>query len=716
MDTPNAYFAHTNFTSGQWASNMAGRTDLEAFDNAVLHLTNWNVLPQGGARTRPGTIWSSRVKFSDKNTRLLGFEFNVEQTYVVEMGDLYFRFHANNQRLESGSVNVTGAADNGSGLIRITAVAHGLSTNNYASIENVLGTYEANNDWKVTVIGVDTFDLQGSTFLHAYVSGGTSAKIIELAHLYIHDDVFDIQTAQTEDTMYLFHSDYPLRKLTRTGATTFTITDVDFQLGPFLPINLTATTVASSATALNAATTLTASAPLWTVNNVPSLLAMASGVVKITAFTDTTHVTGVITKLLTSGAATVNWREGSWSSVRGFPGCGTFYDNRLVPGKTNYQPSTFWGSKSGEPEVFDLSSVADNFAYEWKLASKKANVIRWISGNDDLFIGTSGQEYRVLGGNDSGITPTNIFVKPTSPHGSNTVEPVVTSSGIAFIQRGGQKARLIQFNNDRNAFLAKDLSILANDTLEGRVVDATYEQEPSELVWYVDETGEARSLTVLTEQNVIGWAEHTTLGSFKSVETISTETGNQTWVIVEREENGLPVSMVEYFDPNVHTDCSVRTVFGSPVTTVTGGLNHLEGNTVVVVGDNATYPSQEVTNGALPDAVLPSMTDVIIGLPFTPSMELFLPERELADGSTTGRKLRVAQVILRVDESKGLSVNGQRNYTRATGDDMDEATPVETNDLQFEPDLDWNQAPVITQELPFSAHILAVIMHVEIGE
>lgn len=67
---------------------------------------------------------------------------------------------------------ITGAANAG-GLIRITAPAHGFSTGNVVDVSGVVGTTEANRTaWTVTVIDANTFDLQGSAFVNAYVSGG----------------------------------------------------------------------------------------------------------------------------------------------------------------------------------------------------------------------------------------------------------------------------------------------------------------------------------------------------------------------------------------------------------------------------------------------------------------------------------------------------------------------------------------------------------------
>jgi len=72
---------------------------------------------------------------------------------------------------------ITGAANNGSGLIRITAANHTFRTEDRITITGVGGTVEANaQKWRITVITPNTFDLQGSTFTNAYTSGGTAKR------------------------------------------------------------------------------------------------------------------------------------------------------------------------------------------------------------------------------------------------------------------------------------------------------------------------------------------------------------------------------------------------------------------------------------------------------------------------------------------------------------------------------------------------------------
>jgi len=68
---------------------------------------------------------------------------------------------------------ISGAANNGSGLIRLTVSTTGLTTGDNVHVVGVTGTTEANFPWFVTVIDATHLDLQMSAFANAYVSGGT---------------------------------------------------------------------------------------------------------------------------------------------------------------------------------------------------------------------------------------------------------------------------------------------------------------------------------------------------------------------------------------------------------------------------------------------------------------------------------------------------------------------------------------------------------------
>ena len=101
--------AFTNFTAGALSPRLDGITDIAKYANGCKTLENFLVHAHGGATRRPGTEFIAEVKASANECRLIPFEFNVEQTYILEFGNNYFRVYRNGgQVVDSGSaVEVT---------------------------------------------------------------------------------------------------------------------------------------------------------------------------------------------------------------------------------------------------------------------------------------------------------------------------------------------------------------------------------------------------------------------------------------------------------------------------------------------------------------------------------------------------------------------------------------------------------------------------------
>lgn len=70
-------------------------------------------------------------------------------------------------------INVSGAVNNGAGLIRLTVNSTAdITTGNYMFVNSVGGVPNATGNWTVTVIDATHVDLQGSTFAGLYTAGG----------------------------------------------------------------------------------------------------------------------------------------------------------------------------------------------------------------------------------------------------------------------------------------------------------------------------------------------------------------------------------------------------------------------------------------------------------------------------------------------------------------------------------------------------------------
>jgi len=74
----------TNFTSGEISRRLLGRADLRAYENGALALKNVFIHPTGGVTRRAGLAFADRARGPG---RLVAFEFNTEQAYLLAFSD-----------------------------------------------------------------------------------------------------------------------------------------------------------------------------------------------------------------------------------------------------------------------------------------------------------------------------------------------------------------------------------------------------------------------------------------------------------------------------------------------------------------------------------------------------------------------------------------------------------------------------------------------------
>ncbi len=161
------------------------RTFLADLDNGNLQLF------MGAADPRSTRVYwayksnSGAVGIYDK---LLGYDFLLDRFFPVSVtGEFLLGMSQTGLTLENldtlapGTIAITGATNNGSGLIRIAVDSTAtLATGKLISIGGVIGTVEANaENWKITVVDGTHFDLVGSSFANAYISGGTVAGSLD---------------------------------------------------------------------------------------------------------------------------------------------------------------------------------------------------------------------------------------------------------------------------------------------------------------------------------------------------------------------------------------------------------------------------------------------------------------------------------------------------------------------------------------------------------
>ncbi len=115
-----------SFAGGEMSPSMLARVDDIRFQNGYASARNFEVLPNGSARRRPGLRHVRRCKYNDKRCRLIPFKFSIDSTIQIETGHLYFRFHQNGGTLLYATPRVVQSIDTAANTIRFTA-RHGLA-------------------------------------------------------------------------------------------------------------------------------------------------------------------------------------------------------------------------------------------------------------------------------------------------------------------------------------------------------------------------------------------------------------------------------------------------------------------------------------------------------------------------------------------------------------------------------------------------------------
>ena len=710
----------TNFTGGELSPRLDGRNDLSKYSSGCKTLENMIIYPHGSAARRSGSRFVAEVKSSAAKTRLIPFEFSTTQTYMMEFGNQYIRFYKDNGQILEGDKTISGATQ--ANPVVITATSHGYSNGDEISITSVAGMTELNNKRylvanKTTntfeITDVDGTNINGTGFT-AYASGGVANRVFEISTPYLTAELFDIKYAQSADVMYITHPNHEVEKLSRTGHTSWTLTDVDFTKGPMQDANTTDTTLNPGQSAVGTGISLVASAVTginsgsgFLSTDVGRFVFLNGGYAKITGVTDTTNATITIITALSGASATADWRLGSFSDTTGHPSSVTFFEQRLVFAGTSNEPQTLFFSRSGDYENMDANiggTIADDDAIIYTIASNQVNAIRFMTATRTLIVGTAGGEFTVSGGGtDVAITPTNILIKKQSNHGAANVDAISAGNATLFLQRAKRKIRELAYNFDVDGYLAPDMTILAEHITEGGITQMAYQQEPNQIVWMTRNDGELIGLTYQREQEVTAWHRQIFGGSFgsgnavcESVAVIPTDdTEYQVYVIVKRTINSVTRRYVEYLNNYDFTETD-NTTFnfldsqldysGSATTTITG-LEHLEGQTVSILADGSTHPDKTVSSGAI--TLDRSSTKVKVGLSYTSLLQTMRLDAGAANGTSQGKTKRIYDISLRLFESVGVEVgpdlsNMERIPFRSSADDMDTAIPVFTGDKEIE--------------------------------
>lgn len=743
----------TNFTSGELSPRLRGRTDLEQYADGAAELTNFQVLPAGGITRRPGGAFVTRVKDPNTRARLVPFIVSIVTAFVLEFGQGYLRITFNRGPVMAGGapleldtpyatselrdLRFSGSAD----ILYITHIAHppmklsrtGATTFTLAVVDFVDGPYDTENTGDpasnggtdtTTTIKPDTagrgglINVTASAALFAATDVGRALSIRQQAPERLANTHYGVGT--------VFYSEYnSVDNVYRVivGGTTAVAnmagTVPDFDLNA--PRDATLDLVDGTCTLKYLGTGKE-----------------AYGFGMISAFISPTQVTVDVDPRgpFASEDATLRWRLGEWNSVRGYPSAVTFYEERTVWAGSAVKPQTLWFSQSSNFETMSPcepdGTVLDTDAITIALDDDQVNVLIWLAGIPrGLAVGAQSGEFLVGPAStvNAALSPSNIRAVRQTDRGSNNIAGIRCSGSVLFVQRGGRKLRELQYDFATDSFLSGDLTQLSDHIAGNQFLETAYQEVQEGTMWLVNDAGELVSLTYDREQKVRAWAVHEVGGTDAIVESVCCVpspdgTGDDLYIEVARTVNGATLRTIEYIrapfradidGPNggFFVDCGLS-YSGAPATTFSG-LDHLDGETVVICADGAARPPQIVVNGSV-SIQAPGASLVHIGLPYTSTITTLPAELPGGQGSAQGALKNLLDVFLRFLETRGGKA-GRDGGTmdplqmRPRAAPMSQAEPLYTGDLRFPfpAGADRYGQLTIIQDQPLPMTLLAIV-------
>ena len=280
-----------SFGGGEVTPEFWGRIDDSKYQTGLATCRNFIPLPHGPIQNRPGTIFVREVKDSTKKTRIIPFTFSTTQTFCIEVGAGYFRFHTQAATLLAGSPVAYKAPSTVTMTIAtpgvITWTAHGLAANDpiaFVTTGALPTGIVAGTTYYVNNITTNTFEISATAGGTSIATTGTQSGVhtcgyvysvgalrsfsgnnyycysttflentsnsafwyllpsaaYEIPNPYTEADLFDIHYVQSADVLTLVHPNYAPRELRRLGATNWVLKTVGFSSSVLPPISATA--------------------------------------------------------------------------------------------------------------------------------------------------------------------------------------------------------------------------------------------------------------------------------------------------------------------------------------------------------------------------------------------------------------------------------------------------------------------------------------------
>tara|TARA_R100000234_G_scaffold82550_1_gene52159 strand:- start:8626 stop:10395 length:1770 start_codon:yes stop_codon:yes gene_type:complete len=483
------------------------------------------------------------------------------------------------------------------------------------------------------------------------LSGGSA---YEISSPYLTAELFDIKFAQSADVIYLCHPNHDVRKLSRTGHTSWTLSTVSFT-------QTSSITISGSDNRPSCVSFFEQRLVFANTNNNPQTVwfSKSGDYENFTVGTDADHA--MIYTIASNQVNAIRFLKAQRTLILGTTG----------------------GEFTVSADGTDASITPTNITIKRQSSYGSANVDAQPAGNATLFLQRAKRKIRELA--------YNFDVDGYQAADLTILNDTVTTSGINEMS--------YQQSPDSILWCVRD---------DGQLAGLTYLRSEEVVAWHRHILGGAfgsGDAVVESVASISGVLNEDELWVIVK-RTINGATKRYIECFADFDYDETDPTNFRFSDSHL-------TYSGSSTSTLSG-LSHLEGQTVSILADGAAHPDKVVSSGAV--SLDRSCTKAVVGLSFDSVLQTMRIEGGAAEGTSQGKTKRISKVVLRLFETVGVKVgpslsNLEAIPFRTTSSAM--GSPVPTfiagdKEIEFNDDFNSDGFIFVKQDQPLPCSILAI--------
>jgi len=311
------------------------------------------------------------------------------------------------------------------------------------------------------------------------------------------------------------------------------------------------------------------------------------------------------------------WEDGA------YPKHITFYQDRLVFANTKNYPFTIWASETSDYYSFKIhSELLDSDSIQTNVVGDGLNEITALVSLMSLIAFTENGVFRT--GIDVWNATENFALTKQSKGGACAVRPVTIDNSCIYVRPTKDNIRDFYYQYQIDSYAGEQLDILARDLFENRKIKQLAYQEQDKTIWVLFEDGTMCYCCYMKEQEILGWNKFETSGKVVSIATIMSDFNDTLYLAVERE-SGICIEKLDKrlnskdIKDQVFLDSAIVFTNGGQYFNTITGLSHLEGQSVDVLADGFVKKNVTVVNGTI--TLNEFVTKAIVGLSYETLVE-----------------------------------------------------------------------------------------------